>query len=403
MDSNSNLTKEVVERYCRQIILPEIGRDGQIKIMNSKVLVIGAGGLGSPCLMYLAGAGIGEIGIVDGDSVDVSNLHRQIIHMSSNKGIKKCQSAKMLINSFNPDIKVNTYEEHLNIKNALAICEKYEVLVDCTDNPATRYLINDVAVILNKPVVSGSAIQWDGQLTVYHKSSIDTINDKLPCYRCLFPIPTPSSAVCNCSDAGVFGPTPGVIGTLQANEVVKLILGYKENILSKRMLIYDGLNMTFRLIKLRNNKDDCVVCGINPKININNIEEYDYKEFVDPKECRIDMRIPVPEQNDITWKEYIEKRTPDSVLIDVRVIEQFNMFNIPETINVPYKKFVNDLDILKKDILSKNKDIYIMCRAGNLSTHAVNHLLKNGYDRVYNLKEGIHGYIKEIDNNAPFY
>jgi adenylyltransferase/sulfurtransferase len=404
---DKELSKESVERYCRQIILPEIGKEGQLKIQNSKILVIGSGGLGSPCLMYLAGAGIGIIGIVDGDNVDLSNLHRQIIHSTSNKGVNKAKSAEMLIHSFNPDIKVITYEEHLNNKNAISICQEYDLLVDCTDNPGTRYLINDCAVTLNIPLVSGSAILWDGQLTVYHKSTIDRANfdDKLPCYRCLFPIPTPNSAVCTCSDSGVFGPTPGVIGTLQANEAVKLILGHKDKILSKRMLIYDGFNMTFKVIKLRSNKDDCIVCGTNPKLNKDNIKDFDYNEFVNPKECRIEKRVQLPSNNEITWKKLKTDFNPDNTLyLDVRTKEQYDMINLPGYINIPLEDLTKNINKYEEEkIIDKEKNIVILCRAGNFSTHAVKNLLSRGYEKVYNVVDGLHSYIREVDDNMPFY
>jgi adenylyltransferase/sulfurtransferase len=404
---DKELSKESVERYCRQIILPEIGKEGQLRIQNSKILVIGSGGLGSPCLMYLAGSGVGSIGIVDGDKVDVSNLHRQIIHYTANKGINKAQSAKMLIHSFNPDVKVNIYVEHLSRKNAVSICQEYDLLVDCTDNPGARYLINDCAVVLNIPLVSGSAIKWDGQLTVYHKSTIDnnSVDDKLPCYRCLFPIPTPSSAVCNCSDAGVFGPTPGVIGTLQANEAVKLIIGHKDKILSKRMLIYDGLNMTFKVIKLRNNKDDCIVCGKIPKITKDNIKDFDYEEFVNPKECRIEKRVELPSTNDITWKQLkSDFSSHNTIYLDVRSKEQYDMINLPGYINIPLEDFIKNVNKYEEEnMLNKDKNIVIMCRAGNFSTHAVKHLLNLGYNKVYNVMDGLHSYIREVDDNIPFY
>ena len=255
------LKKVEVERYCRQVILPEIGPQGQNLISKAKVLVVGAGGLGAPCLMYLAGAGVGEIGIIDGDCVDTSNLHRQIIHTTINKGINKAKSAAQYIQSLNPNLKVNTYEEHLTNKNALQILINYDLLIDCCDNPATRYLTNDICVILNKPLVSGSAVKWEGQLTIYIKDSLNQNNNSLPCYRCLFPIPPPSAAVCNCADAGVFGPVPGVIGTMQANEAIKLIIGAKDKILSRRMLAYDAYEMTFKIFKLRMKKSDCIACG----------------------------------------------------------------------------------------------------------------------------------------------
>jgi adenylyltransferase/sulfurtransferase len=420
-----NLRKEEVERYCRQIILPEIGPEGQEKISKAKVLVVGAGGLGSPLLMYLAGAGIGTIGVVDGDSVDLSNLHRQVIHSSENKGINKAISAEKLIKSFNPYIEIITYEEHLTNKNGLKIAKDYDLIVDCCDNPATRYLTNDICVVLGKPLVSGSAVKWEGQLTVYVRDSLDSHSNKLPCYRCLFPMPTPPSAVCNCGDSGVFGPVPGVIGTMQANECIKLILGANEKILAKRMLTYDAYEMSFKIFKLRNAKDECIVCGLkeNVKITEENLKDFDYEEFTNPKENRIPRRLLIPDENNKNWSHFINefkageinkvehenKSLSKYLLIDVRPQEQFKMFNLNSQnkfkfLNIPLKEFKNSFNDLVKDEDVQNKKVYIMCRAGNLSTHAVDFMLQKGYSNVYNLSDGIHGYIKEIDSeNTPYY
>jgi len=409
------LKKEEVERYCRQVILPEIGPEGQKLISSAKVLVIGAGGLGAPCLMYLAGAGVGEIGIVDGDSVDTSNLHRQVIHPTLNKGINKARSAGMYIQSLNPYIKVNIYEEHLTNKNGLKISKDYDLLIDCCDNPATRYLTNDICVILNKPLVSGSAVKWEGQLTIYVKDSLSSVStNNLPCYRCLFPIPPPSSAVCNCADAGVFGPVPGVIGTMQANEAIKLIIGAKDKILAKRMLAYDAYEMNFKIFKLRNKKTDCAICGEPEKRQITekNLENYDYEEFVNPSCTRVEKRVKIPAECNIKWIEFLQDdKSEDKIntVIDVRPVEQFNMFklNIKNclTINLPFKNLVEDLEHLEKTHnFKKENKLYVMCRAGNQSTHAVKFLLEQGYSNIFNIQDGIHGYIKEIDSKeTPFY
>jgi molybdopterin/thiamine biosynthesis adenylyltransferase len=263
--------------------------------------------------MYLAGAGIGEIGVVDGDTVDLSNLHRQIIHNSNNPGVNKSKSAKMLIKSFNPNIKVNTYEVHLSNKNAITICSNYNLLIDCSDNLATRYLASDTAVALNIPLVSGSAVKWEEQLTVYSKDGTSKDSNKLPCYRCLFTLPTPTSAVCNCADAGVFGPVPGVIGTLQANKAVKLILGYLIKYCLKECL-YDALEMLFKVFKIRNSREDCAVCGKEPKITKENISTYDYDEFVNPKENRRLRRLPIPDKYNIKWNDLLNSdNTNDNI------------------------------------------------------------------------------------------
>lgn len=407
----SLLKKEEVERYCRQVILPEIGPEGQQLISNAKVLVVGAGGLGSPCVMYLAGAGIGVIGIIDGDCVDTSNLHRQVIHPTNNKGINKARSAGLYIQSLNPNTKVNVYEEHLTCKNALEICKNYDLLIDCCDNPATRYLTNDICVVLKKPLVSGSAVKWEGQLTIYTK---DTINpnesNNLPCYRCLFPIPPPATTVCNCADAGVFGPVPGVIGTMQANEAIKLIIGAKDKILARRMLAYDAYEMNFKIFKLRAKKSDCIVCGDYEKrhITIDNIVEYDYDEFVNPKSSRVEKRLKIPQENNIKWTDLIENNNDNIInVIDVRSVEQFRMFRLSlnncNILNVPLKNLMDDVESIEKNFKKEDK-IFVMCRAGNLSTHAVTYLISKGFANCINLEDGIHGYIKEIDSKeTPYY
>lgn len=413
MDGNetkdNQLDKEIVERYCRQIILPEISAEGQKRINNAKVIVIGAGGLGSPCLMYLAGAGVGTIGIVDGDCVDTSNLHRQIIHATSCKGVNKAKSAELLVKAFNPLVNTIVYNTHLTSKNAIEICKNYDLIIDCCDNPATRYLTSDVAVFLNIPLVSGSAVKWEGQLTIYVRDSINNDKDfdnnnsnNIPCYRCLFPKPTPAGAVCNCSDSGVFGPVPGVIGTMQANEAIKLIIGASDKILAKKMLMYDAYEMTFKVFKLRPKKVDCESC-----VNRNNIDitNYDYEEFVNPQEFRIPKRLELAKENEITWTEFKEKISTDNnniKLIDVRSNEQFGMFKLKEFDfeNIPLQELILNFN---ENITNKENQIFIMCRAGNQSTHAVKMFLDKGFKNVFNLKEGLHGYRNELNEKIPFY
>ena len=257
-----DLSKDMVERYCRQMILPEILTKYQLDIINSRVLVIGAGGLGSSCLMYLAGSGIGTIGIVDGDFVETSNLHRQIIHKNDNKGKNKALSASEFIKSYNPLVSVNVYEEHLSNKNAFDIVSTYDIIIDCTDNPASRYLINDIAVLFNIPLVSGSAIRYQGQLTVYVNNTTNKkeIND-IGCYRCLFPIPSPTLTVGSCNEEGVFSPVPGTIGILEATEALKILINQKEGLLTNKMLTYDCLEMKFKVFKIKGKKENCKICS----------------------------------------------------------------------------------------------------------------------------------------------
>lgn len=415
------LEKSDIERYCRQMILPEFqGWEGQKKLKNAKVLIIGAGGLGSPCLMYLSGAGVGEIGIVDGDNIDESNLHRQVIHSSVKKGQKKVLSAKNFINEFNPLVKINTFESHFNNKNCFEIAEGYDILVDCSDNPATRYLVNDVSVILEKPLISGSAVKWEGQLTVYGRDSMGSDFNRLPCYRCLFPIPSPVSSVCNCADAGVFGTVPGVIGTMQCNEIVKLILGEKERLLAKRMLMYDAYEMSFKIFKLRNYRDDCKVCGKDPSITKEKVKEFDYDDFVNPKTCRLPIRLELEEKNKIDWKEFLfeyekakndkESNFGDMLCVDVRPKDQYDLINLNKKfgfLSCPLAELKNNFDKCEKDIFGslkdKNSKIFVMCKMGNASTHATKLLKEKGFENVYNINEGIMRYKKDYDDQIPLY
>lgn len=408
------LPKEVVERYCRQMTLSEISSNNQMKLLNSKVLIIGAGGLGSPCLMYLAGSGVGTIGIVDGDVVESSNLHRQVIHSTKNIGINKALSAQMFINNYNPLIKVITHQERFNNKNAYNITKEYDMLIDCSDNPATRYLVNDIAVLLNIPLVSGSAIRFQGQLTVLvtneinNKINNNNLNNNIGCYRCLFPTPSPALTVGACSEEGVFGPVPGVIGVLQATEALKLIIQLKEGLLCNKMLIYDAVDMKFKVFKIKGKKLNCVICGDKKITSKEWITNFNYEEFCIPSSCKLPKRVILPEKHNIKWNEINDINNNNKIFIDVRPEDQFNFVNTNRKdlltrincINIPLDKLNNHI---KNNTLPKDKEVYCMCRAGNKSTYAVDLLIKNGYTKVYNIEDGILGYNKLIDSNMPIY
>jgi adenylyltransferase/sulfurtransferase len=279
MENNNNLTLSEKEKnyYSRQILLSEMSEETQIKLKSSKVIIIGAGGLGSPCIMYLAGAGIGTIGIVDNDKVEEINLPRQVIHSTKNIGMNKALSAKEYINNLNPYIKVNIYETYISNKNGIDICKDYDVIIDCCDNPKTRYLCNDVAAILNKPFISSGTVRWDGQVGVYVKNCK---GEKLPCYRCLNPNAPLKGNVKKCSQVGVIGTLPAIMGTLEANEAIKFILGKDEQILQRKIFFFDGYDNRVKIMKTRNFQDDCIVCGKNKQLNIDNISEYDYDLFL---------------------------------------------------------------------------------------------------------------------------
>ena len=261
----TQLSPSQVERYSRHLIMPSVGSNGQRALINSKVLIIGAGGLGSPVALYLALAGVGNIGIVDFDTVDLSNLQRQILHSDQDVGKRKVESAKETLEAHNPEVKVTLHEEPINSSNAFEIMENYDVIINGADNFATRYLANDAAYLLNKPLVDGAILIFDGQATTYIPGK--------GCYRCIFPEPPPPGEVPSCAEAGVLGMLPGMIGTIQATEVVKLILGVGDS-LSGRLLLVDALSMEFRTVKLKRNPD-CPLCGDNPTVT----ELIDYIAF----------------------------------------------------------------------------------------------------------------------------
>ena len=261
-----NFSNEQIERYSRHIILKEVGGMGQTRLLESKVLLIGAGGLGSPIGMYLAAAGVGTLGIIDDDVVDLSNLQRQILHGISDIGVPKTKSAEATITEMNPDVKVIPYNERINSENAFGILEQYDLIVDGCDNFPTRYLLNDASVMLGKPIVHGSISQFEGQVTVLYPG-------KGPCYRCIFSEPPPQGMAPSCQEAGVFGVLPGIIGTIQAVEAIKVLLDIGDPLIGS-LLLFDALSMDFNRLKLRQNSD-CPMCGENPTIH----ELIDYEEF----------------------------------------------------------------------------------------------------------------------------
>lgn len=261
-----SLTEEQVERYSRQILLPQVGGKGQQRIRNARVLCVGAGGLGSPAAYYLVAAGIGALGLVEMDVVDISNLQRQILHFTKDIGRPKVESASEKLSALNPDVALELHRTRLTSENALEIIEKYEVVVDGCDNFPTRYLVNDACVFLKKPIVHGSVFRFEGQVTVFAAG-------EGPCYRCLYPLPPAPGEVPSCQEAGVLGVVPGFIGSLQAAEALKLILGVGETLVG-RLVVYDALAMSFREFKLRRDPE-CPVCGDNPTIT----ELIDYEEF----------------------------------------------------------------------------------------------------------------------------
>jgi len=376
------LSNEEIARYSRHLIMPEVALDGQKKLKRARVLTIGAGGLGSPLAMYLAAAGIGTIGIVDFDVVDESNLQRQIIHGTSDLGRPKLESARERIEDINPNVEVETFGEPLSSENAMEIFEDYDVIVDGTDNFPTRYLVNDACVLAGKPNVYGSIFRFEGQASVFYA-------EEGPCYRCLYPEPPPPGLVPSCAEGGVLGILPGAIGTIQATETVKLILGIGEPLIS-RLLLYDALSMRFREMKLRKDPN-CPVCGENPSVT----ELIDYQEF-----CGIPQaNAQVDEVPEITVRELSEKLSNGGgvSVLDVREPHEYEVANIGARL-IPLGELPERLVELDQD-----ETIAIHCKTGGRSARAVKLLQDAGFQNVYNVKGGITAWSEEIDPSVPKY
>jgi sulfur-carrier protein adenylyltransferase/sulfurtransferase len=376
------LSNEEIARYSRHLIMPEVALDGQKKLKKARVLTIGAGGLGSPLAMYLAAAGVGTIGIVDFDVVDESNLQRQIIHGTSDLGRPKMESAKERIEDINPNVKVEAYEEALTSENALEIFEDFDVIVDGTDNFPTRYLVNDACVLTGKPNVYGSIFRFEGQASVFWA-------EEGPCYRCLYPEPPPPGLVPSCAEGGVLGILPGAIGTIQATETVKLILGIGEPLIG-RLLLYDALGMRFREMKLRKDPD-CPVCGENPTVT----ELIDYQEF-----CGIPQATTqADEVPEITVRELKEKldNGEDVFVLDVREPHEYEVANIGARL-IPLGELPQRLVEL-----NQNDNVAVHCKTGGRSARAVKLMQEAGFQNVYNVKGGITAWSEEIDPSVPKY
>ena len=395
---DSKITQDEVKRYSRQLILPEISVEGQIALKKAKVLIVGAGGLGCPVAMYLTAAGIGTIGIVDYDKLDISNLHRQIAHSEKCIGEDKCLSLKHSLLNLNSSIVITSYSLLLNSKNASDIINQYDIIVDASDNVPTRYLLNDAAVLFNKVLVSGSALKFEGQLTVYNYL-------EGPCYRCLFPEPPLRETITNCSDGGVIGPVTGVIGSLQALEVIKIITGLDASY-SKKMLVFDGLTGTIRIFKLRNKRIDCDVCGENPSVT----KLIDYELFCNTKACDKDMHTLILSDSErISCTEYKKKLDSNvpHVLIDVRPENEMRICHLSNAINIPIDKIGREVSLVEiKDAIekTKGKQHYVICRRGNDSQKAVQILQKHFPElKWYDIIGGLYAWHDEIDSTLPLY
>ena len=381
------LSNEEVARYSRHLIMPEVGMDGQLKLKAASVLCIGAGGLGSPVAMYLAAAGVGRLGIVDFDVVDYSNLQRQVIHGTPDVGRPKLDSARDTLHAINPEVRIETHEVALSSANALDVLRGYDVIVDGTDNFPTRYLVNDACVILGIPNAYGSIFRFEGQASVFAAKDG-------PCYRCLYPEPPPPGLVPSCAEGGVLGILPGVVGTIQATETVKLIMGVGEPLVG-RFLVYDALRMRFRELKLRRDPD-CPVCGDNPTVT----ELIDYEQF-----CGITPAAPVSEPaagaGDEATVEQLKARidSGDGVFIlDVREPQEYRICSIPGSTLIP----LGDLPSRLHELAGRGEMI-VHCKSGARSAKAVKLLREAGFAQARNLKGGILRWIDAVDPSLPKY
>ncbi len=383
--AKSDFSKAEIERYSRHLIMPEVALEGQRKLKEAKVLLVGMGGLGSPLSMYLAAAGVGRIGIVDFDKVDFTNLQRQVIYSTNDVGKPKLQAAKERIQGINPYVQVDTYETRLTSENALQIFENYDIIIDGTDNFPTRYLVNDACVLLGKPNVYGSIFRFEGQVSVFYAK-------EGPCYRCLYPEPPPPGLVPSCAEGGVLGILPGNVGLLQATEAVKLIIGKGEPLIG-RLLLYDALAMKFRELKLRKDPK-CPICGENPTIHA----LIDYEQF-----CGIgtpEDRVVILAENEITVKQLHAQMTTNGgvFILDVRQPHEYEICRIEGSTLIPLNELptrVNELDRLQ--------EIVVHCKMGGRSAKAVKFLREAGFEKVKNLKGGILAWADEVDPSVPKY
>jgi len=380
------LSNEEISRYSRHLILPEVGMAGQKKLKATSVLCIGTGGLGSPISMYLAAAGVGKIGIVDFDVVDYSNLQRQIIHGTDDVNRPKVQSGKETLNSINPEVEVIIHETMLTSDNALEIIKPYDIVVDGTDNFPTRYLTNDACVLLKKPNVYGSIFRFEGQASVFAPELGG------PCYRCLYPEPPPPGMVPSCAEGGVLGVLPGIIGCIQATEIIKLALG-KGDPLINRLMLYDALDMKFRELKLRRDPK-CPICGENPTIT----ELVDYQEF-----CGIGLEPEKPgvhpdEVSVQDLKAAMEGKVKDTAFLDVREYDEVEIARIDGVPVIPLGELPQ-----RFTELNPNQIIYIHCKMGGRSLKAVDFLKQQGFKYCKSVAGGINAWSDEIDSTVPRY
>ena len=382
-----DLSNQEITRYSRHLIMPEVGLEGQKKLKDSRVLCIGAGGLGSPLALYLAAAGVGTLGMLDFDVVDFSNLQRQVLHSEKTVGEPKVESARNRLLELNSDVNVVTYNERLSSANAMDIMGDYDVVVDGTDNFATRYLTNDACVFLGIPNVYGSIFRFEGQVSVFDAR-------RGPCYRCLYPEPPPPGLVPSCAEGGVLGILPGVVGTMQASEVVKLVIG-EGNPLIGRLLFLDVLEMEPRILKLRKDPE-CPVCGENPSVT----ELVDYEAFCGIGRGEQEAQEEKPKIEEITVEEFSAIRESDSgvVLVDVREPHEYDICSIEGSKLIPLGELKD-----RTGELDPEDDIVVHCHHGRRSMRAATFLAEQGFGKVKNLKGGIDEWAEKLDSEMARY
>ena len=388
-DKLPSLSNEEIARYSRHLIMPEVGVEGQKRLKAASVLMIGTGGLGAPLGMYLAAAGVGRLGIVDFDVVDSSNLQRQIIHGTKDVGRRKVESARDRLSDINPHIELETHETRLTSDNALRLFKNYDIIVDGTDNFPTRYLVNDACVLTGKPNVYGSIFRFEGQVSVFWANALNRTG---ACYRCLYPEPPPPGLVPSCAEGGVLGVLPGIIGALQANETIKIILGAGD-LLVNRLLLFDAWALKFRELKLRKDPN-CPVCGENPSIK----QLIDYEAF-----CGLSgtQQVVEPKLEEITAKE-LRRRLDlgdDIQIIDVREPNEYEIARIPGTKLIPLGQVVN-----RMGEIDASRETVCHCKAGVRSAKAIAALKNAGFKgRLINLKGGITAWSEDVDPSVPKY
>ncbi len=386
----AELSVDEVRRYSRHLIIPDVGMAGQKRLKNARVLVIGAGGLGSPALMYLAAAGVGTLGVVDFDVVDESNLQRQVIHGQSDVGTPKALSAKASVAEINPYVNVVVHEERLDNDNVMEIFAGYDLIVDGTDNFATRYLVNDAAVLLGKPYVWGSIYRFDGQASVFWA-------EHGPCYRCLYPEPPPPGMVPSCAEGGVLGVLCASVGSIQVTEAIKLLTGVGEPLLG-RLMVYDALEMSYRTVNVRKDPE-CAICGKNPTVT----ELVDYEAFCgavskEAAEAAVDSTISVRTLAD--WLAARDRGERDFVLVDVREPNEYEINRIPGAVLIPKGEFLTGEALPR---LPADKQVVLHCKSGARSAEALAVVKGAGYADAVHVGGGVAAWVNQIDPSQPSY